>query len=77
MNLYNILITFFLNLRIYLLRYRMISSGKSKGLNHPLTVKYSQDLDRYSFKYIPLLKRGEKEAFVKLFPLHFAVISII
>ncbi len=32
--------------RIERLKKKMIQSGKENGLNHPLTVKLSQDLDK-------------------------------
>ncbi|WP_018922705.1 aspartyl-phosphate phosphatase Spo0E family protein [Salsuginibacillus kocurii] len=37
--------------KINLLRIRMIYTGKSKGLTHPDTIKYSQQLDGYLNQY--------------------------
>jgi len=31
--------------KIFILQTRMITTGKSKGLNHPNTIKLSQELD--------------------------------
>ncbi|MFD2214886.1 MULTISPECIES: aspartyl-phosphate phosphatase Spo0E family protein [Metabacillus] len=36
---------YFLKLRIYILRKQMVSTGMNKGLNHPTTLKHSQELD--------------------------------
>ncbi|UHA61515.1 aspartyl-phosphate phosphatase Spo0E family protein [Metabacillus litoralis] len=36
---------YYLTLRIYILRKQMVYTGMNKGLNHPNTLKQSQELD--------------------------------
>lgn len=36
--------------KINIIRQLMISTGQTKGLNHPDTLKYSQELDELIFK---------------------------
>lgn len=50
------IIAFKLENKINLLRIHMISTGLSKGLNHPNTIKCSQELDDLLNKYQQIRK---------------------